>query len=467
MDPFSFLFSTFSNYRLPFLILCLFFLSFTFSPVFAGSSTYVEKDETDYNGDGKPDRIQITEYDQYNNQISYSLDSNGDGKPEYEEKSAYVYDAQGRAVSIASQYQSQYEHEKIVISMEYDQNGNLKTEFEDNNGDGKNDSRWDHTVWDQGEKSTFSRDLEGDGNFTIVRESVSDAEGNPISEHSDYNHDGKWDQTLNYSYDDRGNLVQYSSEEALGDGTKTSSVTEYIHDDAGHVLQENVYENGSEKPSMVVKSRYDEAGRLLETLHDREGDGTPDRSFVLSRNEQGNVVLAVNKSDKGDVIFQEEKVYDPTGKILIQSKQSSNFNQEGKFSETITSFYNEQGWVIREITHFEGGNQPDEITTYEYDEHGRLLSFTTDRNGDGKPDVISKSSYKGTAPSSLETSSLKHPSERIGKSTSEASPSNQAESKSKDSLYGHPVRPQYKKWMFLFIPVFLGVSLFWVRQKKK
>ena len=192
-----------------------------------------------------------------------------------------------------------------------------------------------------------------------------------------------------YKYDDKGNVIERRFEKEgvlemaekeiyLNDKTKREYITEtykdgilesrdialYRYDEKGNLLHETsqVYDAKTETTTLMSSRelRYNEAGEILETREDEDGDGVIESSH--------------------------EYVYDEENHLL---KESSN-NEE---SSNITHYsYSSEGLVLKEVT-TEGENSIEFIKYYSYNSAGQKTSSRTDDDGDGSIDYEFKIFY--------------------------------------------------------------------------
>ena len=192
-----------------------------------------------------------------------------------------------------------------------------------------------------------------------------------------------------YKYDDKGNVIERRFEKEgvlemaekeiyLNDKTKREYITEtykdgilesrdialYRYDEKGNLLHETsqVYDAKTETTTLMSSRelRYNEAGEILETREDEDGDGVIESSH--------------------------EYVYDEENHLL---KESSN-NEE---SSNITHYsYSSEGLVLKEVT-TEGENSIESIKYYSYNSAGQKTSSRTDDDGDGSIDYEFKIFY--------------------------------------------------------------------------
>jgi hypothetical protein len=256
-----------------------------------------------YEGIGGSDKETHT-YDEFGREATTTYESTyNDGETEnyYVNTYTYDYDMWGQRSRIVCQGTGDVVYETVYT---YDDDGNmLMSETTDNSGR----SGYYYTYDENGNliKSTFAYEdevmyateyvLDADGNVVLTRE--LDGEGNVSSSQESKYTDGRVSQSTytsgdytsftNYTYDERGNLIRYETQDNYG-----TYVANTIYNEKDLRVQE---EYSSDTMSYVAVYEYNELG-----LQTRSETTYSDGTYFLSEtvyDEAGNILKAVNSSE--------------------------------------------------------------------------------------------------------------------------------------------------------------------------
>ncbi len=243
-------------------------------------------------------------YDEYGREKTASYESTyGDGENSnyFATTYSYEYDMWGQRSRVINQGVGDVVSETVYT---YDDDGNiLMQETTDNSGR----SGYYYTYDENGNiiKSTFAYEdevmyateyvLDADGNVVLTRE--LDGEGNVSSSQESKYTDGRVSQSTytsgdytsftNYTYDERGNLIRYETQDNYG-----TYVANTIYNEKDLRVQE---EYSSDTMSYVAVYEYNELG-----LQTRSETTYSDGTYFLSEtvyDEAGNILKAVNSSE--------------------------------------------------------------------------------------------------------------------------------------------------------------------------
>ncbi|MEL6603843.1 MAG: hypothetical protein AAFP20_11525, partial [Cyanobacteria bacterium J06614_10] len=146
------------------------------------------------------------------------------------------------------------------------------------------------------------------GEFPVYKTTFTyDEDGNLILSSFDDDADGDIDETTEYAYDDRGNLIgEVSQFPQIGGFT-----SEYTYDENDNILQkETVFFDEITRSESTVEEyyTYDENGTLRTYSVDSDGDGVFE--VTATYDEKGNEISRTENYDVDDVITIISSEYD-------------------------------------------------------------------------------------------------------------------------------------------------------------
>jgi len=224
--------------------------------------------ETDKDGDGKPDSIEVINYSDDGKVALFEIDKDADGIVDLRRE--LTFDEFGELTASKRDGAPGFAVEKIR-----DDEGNLVKALIDLNGDGETDVT---------QESTY----DGDG-FRLtqrVKTKSSDIE-------------------TSFTYDDGGNLLtRLRKVVPVGEGALEESVTSFIYDEAGNLVREATT---GDDPRTITYTQ-DEHGNRTSKVVDEGSDGKPDRIWKTEYDDRSNKLVEEFDSD-GDGTVDERKVH--------------------------------------------------------------------------------------------------------------------------------------------------------------
>lgn len=212
----------------------------------------------DYNENGKPQFKYVYKYDSNRNKIEV-LDYNYDDDAFLKRQIVkYKYDAKGNRTEYTNYNNKGLIHEKAIFK--YDSYGNLieKKVYQE-------DGSWRETL-------TYKYDSNGNEiEYVFISRYL------PNSKRTyKYNSNNKIIEQIVYTYDEVNKYF------------KKNNTTTYEHNSLGLIIEETIIYHDNNNHAVTLEYKYDEVGNLIEWGNLKaEGDG---RKFILSYDHQGNLV---------------------------------------------------------------------------------------------------------------------------------------------------------------------------------
>ncbi|MCP4677838.1 MAG: hypothetical protein GY854_20430 [Deltaproteobacteria bacterium] len=126
--------------------------------------------------------------------------------------------------------------------------------------------------------------------------------------------------------------------------------------------------DGDGRPDRIVRTVYDDDGKVAVEEIDNDADGQADRRLVHSYDETGKLK---SMSENGEKHFNAERIFDTEGNAL---SEKIDFQNDGETDVLVENTYDAYGDLLtREIK----SRFRDDHSSFTYDEHGNLLSKKT------------------------------------------------------------------------------------------
>lgn len=196
----------------------------------------------DYDYNGVADRIDAYTYNEQGNLSTKNIDSDTDGVAD--ETITYTYDEQDNLITESIDSNADGIADQIM-TYAYDNRGNLISESIDFDTDRIANQITTYTYDERGDLTETSYDRNADGFVDLIDKYVFDKDGKLVSETRTDNNENDIDdpdsETITYTYDENGNLVQ-ETVNAGNDDALNSTVT-YVYDAQNNLMEEAHYEN--------------------------------------------------------------------------------------------------------------------------------------------------------------------------------------------------------------------------------
>ena len=256
--------------------------------------------------------------------------------------------------------------EQAVSSAESQQESSQQTEAPESSDEGENQAVLDEPYVLVRETDTKS------GNVT---EYAYDENGDKVSETVTY--PDKPDETLSREYttqyqDDGSKIVTESQSILVKTGEAISPYTyEYEYSPEGLLLRKTGFENGNVDGEILYE--YDEVGNLIR----QSGENAPSIGRDLTKefeyDESGNLTKQIDFDDNGEVEGWSTFEYDENGKEIMKHVFTSTGDEPRTYELCQWEYeYDAEGRIIeewKEGTEIGGKYEHDE---YEYDEYGNM-----------------------------------------------------------------------------------------------
>lgn len=182
------------------------------------------------------------------------------------------------------------------------------------------------------------------------------------TEYFGINADGTRSWVTEYSYDEKGNLI----EERTGN---TISVMTY--DEAGHLVSDiSYYKEECNAENYFV---YDEAGFVIEETRIERYSDEVTYTFTMTYDEN-HTQATIEQFKNGEPNGVTTETYNVDGQVLTSTVHDAN----GNWKRTMTWTYDEEGRLLQEGNYSRSETQADYLTIYTYDENGLLISKNVD-----------------------------------------------------------------------------------------
>ena len=207
--------------------------------------------------------------------------------------------------------------------------------------------------------------------------------------HTEYSTREKVKQT--YTYDEYGNKIQYTAEDANGNVTATW-ILEY--DDHNNLLKRSVVSGGKE-PFVQLIMTYDENGKLIER---REINTVSESVFTYQYDDQNRVIARLYQSGNPSETYS----YNADGSYKVQYGSDSGdyalYDADGNVQERhygsdtkIVYSYNQDNVLVEAVQY--SGKTIVQKQIFQLDKHGNPVKVIV-VNSDGSETVISEREYK-------------------------------------------------------------------------
>ena len=369
------------------------------------------KIETDTNGDGAFNTLELLEYNDSVYQTARKYDGNGDGV--WESDVTYAFDLYGNLLQ-----QQSFNAEGLRFSYEYEYTpyGDRLSYLYDSDGDGLPNKAEYQLFDDLGRLSQKTVDSDGDGVIDSI-DTTSYFEDTTSIEliESDNDADGEIEYRARYTYTSEGKiLASYSDDD--GDGPKEEIITGvFEYNDEGVLTVSVSYSyNVTGAVSRIYQYFYDSSGQLLRTDYDYNGDGAYVSFAERDYNEFGNLILFAegNYPDQytriefreyiaDDIVSKIEKDTDGNGTVddVTRHTFDDNLNitlteydtdNDGVVDKSIAYTYNELNLVTGQYTDKDGDDVWDIIYIFDYDSNGHMTYRGYDYDGDSQFDNVTE-----------------------------------------------------------------------------
>ena len=279
----------------------------------------------------------------------------------HSERAVYEYDRHGvlRKIKIFEKYEDD-KKEYLSTYEKYDSRGNIVKE------------------------ESYSH-----GKLSWVRKYKYDKQGNIIKEVC-YSHgilDNTIECTIEYKYDDLGNLTFKRLDGGYGTGKEDAM--EYEYDEQGNEIRETRIINGDARP--VIEREYDNRGNITKSVEyawkgiehgsDSEYDDRGNRTKYVIYGENGTIksVTESEYDDCGNKVKTVELEYDENGTIVLRTESE----YDGRDMLAIKSVvYDKNGIVKNSYMEYDSLGRPEKYITYNADGNIILLDeYSYDEKG--------------------------------------------------------------------------------------
>ena len=308
----------------------------------------------DHDGDGSPDNAVAWAYNDNGQLTRYEYDSDGDG--EAEETHLYTYSDFGDLV-----YRENRNAADEVIYTDartYDAGGNLVARNVTNTRGNDTRQRW--FVNDQGVRTAYELDTDGDGTWDRHDDLVYDDQDRWIERSIDLDNDGSVDQYHTRTWHALG-MMTYEGKDNDNDGD-VDVENEWVYSEDGLVQSYEVRYPTSEDQSntLRIEYSYDAEGRLTRIAEDRGMDESLDRirTYTYSTNADGLAVTEQAYDNDADGSVDRRSVQErDTSDLLVRR---TDYTADGAGSETseVTEYtYDDLDRLVER-------SSPDSVVTY-------------------------------------------------------------------------------------------------------
>ena len=174
------------------------------------------------------------------------------------------------------------------------------------------------------------------------------------------------------------------------DGTADFNVA-YVYS-GSNLRTELTYPVDQSSPSQIIQYVYDRLGRVWGKAIDTNGDRFPEREIYYAYQSDGKL-YAEGIDDGSDGILDQITEYTYSGNDRLSAVD---LQADGTLDrvDRLTSFYDAQGRLIREI--FDEGDDgiAKRNTSYVYGASGNLTGKFVDRDGNGTIDEVTRYAYQ-------------------------------------------------------------------------
>lgn len=143
--------------------------------------------------------------------------------------------------------------------------------------------------------------------------------------------------------------------------------------------------NGDGRADYQFVRRYRPDGELVEERIVYRGEVVRTSRWV--RDDADRLVEVVTVDAEGDTVYRERYEYDEAGRVVGSTTDADG---DGAADSGWRIEYDDAGQAVRYASDEDGDGAPEAVTTYEYDEAGRLVRFDMDADADGFVDRISR-----------------------------------------------------------------------------
>ena len=303
--------------------------------------------EQDYDGDGSVDNALAWTYDDGGRLTRYEYDPDGDGNAE--ETHVYTYSDFGDLVYRENRNAA----DEVIYSDDrtYDADGNLVARSVVNTRGNDTRERW--FVNDQGVRTAYELDTDGDGTWDRHDDLVYDDQDRWIERSIDRDNDGSVDQYHTRAWHALG-MMTYEGRDNDNDG-EVDVETEWVYSDDGVVQSYEVRYPTSEdqRNALRIDYTYDADGRLTRIAEDRGIDETLDR------------IRTYTYSTSTDGLELTEQAYDN--------------DADGSVDRRTVQERDASGLLVRrtDYTADGAGSETSEVTEFTYDDLDRLVERTS------------------------------------------------------------------------------------------
>ena len=187
----------------------------------------------------------------------------------------------------------------------FDERGNWLTRERDDGIDGGVDARYERDFNERDQLLRSAEDHDADGAFDMVRTWMYNEDGSVLEDVIEI--DGALATRIAYEYDDAG-LLMLTRTDANGDGSWNRTL-EYQRNSVGRIEVSLVDLDGDGSVDSRTEQIYDDLGQRVETLVDRNGDGVTDEQR-LQTYEDGRLVLRQTDAENDGTFEVEERYFD-------------------------------------------------------------------------------------------------------------------------------------------------------------
>ena len=250
------------------------------------------------------------------------------------------------------------------------------TKSYDTNGDGTANSI--HTyVYDQKGRELSSRlDYDADGISNYTEQKTYDAKDRVTSKQVDHDGDGNWDSAETSQWNAQDKLA-FTTRDYDGDGTIDNTINR-TYDARGNQIEYRSISNGV--LSRVETKQFDTNDCELSYHVDSDGDGALDNYRTYTRDANCQVLTEHRYDDADNLIYHTLITYDVNGNQLTHQSDS---NGDGTWDSSSSAAYDANNNRILEESDNDADGNIDSRTTFLYDANSNQLSIIGDRNADG------------------------------------------------------------------------------------
>jgi serralysin len=361
----------------------------------------VVREAADDDADGSIDHASTYSYDSNGNVTLRTIDNNGDGIDEEAESWNYHYEYDERG-NITRQERTPTWRDRpndILVYEYYSDDSVAYEEHQGGSGNYRARTAWQYN--DDGAMTLEENDQNIDGSIESRAWYGYNDWGNRDRLESDANGDGIMDRLETWQYDNRGNLTRYELECFENETIPFPACIYHMYDpfsrainyhyDEQHQLlrkQEFRYLEIIGEPDSIATYEYDSKGRVIRETEDLGADGTLERITSFTYDDQDRVIhQEVDEDGNGSVDHNRFIDYDEHGNIV---REGDDEDGDGVYENmSVTSrVYDADGNQLQWTEDRDNDGQPDAMGEQQFDASGNLIRRSEDERADGSPDRV-------------------------------------------------------------------------------